>query len=330
LSSAEVSLIQSSSSSDRVSVIIPAYNVSGFIVEALDSVLAQTKPAHQVIVVNDGSPDTVELEAVLLPYRDRITYLVQENRGLSGARNTGLRAATGDFISLLDADDFWLPNYLEEQVGYLKQHPEHDLVYCDALFFGASVHDGVRYMDLCPSDGEASSTALISRRCHVFVAVTARASVLAGLGFDESLRSCEDFDCWLRLTAAGHSIGYQRKVLVHYRKHAASLSADPTRMAEYNLKVLHQSIPLWPQNSEEVRLLKEAIASKQAELDTIRGKTALRRQDIPTAIASLQAANEHRKSLKVSAIIALMKVVPGLVRIGYGLRDRLFAAHREG
>jgi glycosyltransferase involved in cell wall biosynthesis len=316
-------------SSGRVSVIIPAYNVSSYIVEALDSVFAQTLAAHQVIVVNDGSPDTAELERAILPYRDRITYLVQENRGLSGARNTGLRAATGDLVALLDADDVMLPTYLEEQASYLGQHPEKDLVYCDALFFGASVHDGIRYMELCPSEGEASSDALISRRCHVFVAVMARTPVLAGLGFDESLRSCEDFDCWLRLTAAGHTIGYQRKVLIRYRKHAASLSADPGRMAEYNLKVLHQSLPLWPKSSEEVKLLNEAIAIKQSELDTIRGKLALTRQDIPTAIRFLKAANAYRRSAKVAVIIVLLRVMPGVVRLGYSVRDRLSPAHRE-
>ncbi len=315
-------------STGRVSIIIPAYNVASYIGEALDSVFAQTVPAHQVIVVNDGSPDTAELERILLPYRDRITYLVQENRGLSGARNTGLRAATGDFIALLDGDDIWLPTYIEEQIGYLNQHPEQDLVYCDAIFFGA-FQEGIRYMDLCPSNGEASSTALISRRCHVFVGVTARSSVLTKLGFDESLRSCEDFDCWLRLTAAGHRIGYQRKVLVRYRKHLESLSANPTRMAEYNLKVLNQSLSLWSPGSEEVKLLEEAIISKQVELETIRGKVALRQQDIPAAVAHFQAANTYKPNFKLAAVIVLLRLVPGIVRATYSFRARFSAAHRE-
>ncbi len=84
------------SGAERVSVIIPAYNVAPYIAQTLNSVFAQTKSAFEVIVVNDGSPDTAELEEVLRPFRDRIVYLKQENRGLSGARNTGIRAATGD------------------------------------------------------------------------------------------------------------------------------------------------------------------------------------------------------------------------------------------
>src|ERR1700756_654142 len=90
---------------ERVSVIIAAYNVAPYIAETLNSVFAQNKAAFEVIVVNDGSPDTAELEEVLRPFRDGIVYLKQENRGLSGARNTGIRAATGDLIALLDGDD---------------------------------------------------------------------------------------------------------------------------------------------------------------------------------------------------------------------------------
>jgi glycosyltransferase involved in cell wall biosynthesis len=103
------------SGAERVSVIIPAYNVAPYIAETLKSVFGQTKSAFEVVVVNDGSPDTTELEEVLRPFRDRIVYLKQENRGLSGARNTGIRVATGDLIALLDGDDVWMPQYLETQ-----------------------------------------------------------------------------------------------------------------------------------------------------------------------------------------------------------------------
>lgn len=126
-------------------MIIPAYNVAPYIKETLDSVFAQTYPFYETIVVNDGSPDTLALEAILEPYRDRIVYITQENRGLAGARNTGLRAAAGSFVALLDADDLWLPNYLEEQVRYLSEHPERDLVYCDAEFFGEDISQAPSY-----------------------------------------------------------------------------------------------------------------------------------------------------------------------------------------
>lgn len=312
-----------------MSVIVPAYNAAAYIKDTLDSVFAQTYPSFEIIVVNDGSPDTAALEELLLPYRDRIVYLKQENRGLSGARNTGLRAATGSMVALLDADDIWMPDYLEEQTTFLREHPEYDLVYCNARFFGESIYDGKEYMDVCRSDGEATSAAIISRRCHVFVSVTARTEVLKRFGFDESLRSCEDFDCWLRLSAAGHKIGYHRKVLVRYRKHSASLSANPTWMADYNLRVLTNALALWPEGSEEVKLLLEAKKNKAAERETIQAKLALRNQNTRVAIAHLKSANSYYKSAKISAIISLLKIAPALVLGLFKIRGLLFRAHRE-
>src|SRR5438105_6635392 len=148
------------SGAERVSVIIPAYNVAPYIAETLKSVFAQTKPAFEVIVVNDGSPDTEKLEEVLDPFLDRIVYLKQENRGLSGARNTGIRAAKGDLIALLDGDDLWLPEYIQTQTDFLRRHPKYDLVYCNAVFFGDPAYEGRQFMDICSSLGEVTPAAI--------------------------------------------------------------------------------------------------------------------------------------------------------------------------
>ena len=317
----------------RVSVIIPAYNVARYLPETLRSALAQTVPPYEVLVINDGSPDTPALEAALAPFLAKapgqLRYLVQENRGLSGARNTGLRAATGNLIALLDGDDLWEPTYLERQIAHLAAHPELDVVYCNALFFGDSIYAGQDYMTVCPSVGEPTPAALLARRCHVFVSVLARAAVLKQLEFDETLRSSEDFDCWLRLTAAGYRIGYHRDILVNYRKHRASLSADPTWMAQANLKVLRNAATLWPADSTEGRLLAEATARKSAELSTIRGKQALADRDIPAALTHLEAANTFYKSPKLQAVLTALRTAPGLVRALFTLRGRLVRVHRD-
>jgi len=325
------------SSSPRVSVIIPAYNVARYLPETLHSALAQTVPPHEILIINDGSPDTPALEAALAPFLaelsvttpTRIVYLVQENRGLSGARNTGIRAATGDLIALLDGDDLWEPLYLERQLAHLAAHPELDVVYCNARFFGDSIYAGQDYMTVCPSVGEPTSAALLTRTCHVFVSVLARAAALKQLEFDEALRSSEDFDCWLRLTAAGFRIGYHRDVLVNYRKHRASLSADPTWMAQSNLKVLRNAAILWPPDSTEGKLLAAATARKSAELSTIRGKQALANRDIPAAVTHLQAANDFYKSSKLRAILSALRTAPGLVRALFTLRGRVLRVHRD-
>lgn len=312
-----------------VSVIIPAYNAAPYIKESLDSVFAQTYRNFELIVVNDGSPDTPALEDVLAPYREHIVYLKQENRGLAGARNTGLRAAAGDLVALLDADDIWLPNYLEVQAAYLEEHPEYDLVYCNAKFFGDHLHDGREYMDVCDSRGEATASAIITRRCHVFVAITARREVLASLLFDESLRSCEDFDCWLRFTAAGHRIGYHRKVLVRYRKHGASLSANAISMAEHSLRVLTKSLTLWPPESREHQDLLAARAKRAADFEIVKAKIALQERLVSDAISHIETANEFFKSSKLVALVALLRVVPAPVIALVRMRGSLFRAYRD-
>ena len=110
---------ESRAGSPLVSVIIPAYKAAGHIVSAIESVLAQTFSDHEIIVINDGSPDTSQLLEVLSPYRDRIRYLEQPNQGPSGARNTGIRAARGTYVAFLDSDDSWSPSYLGEQIRLL-------------------------------------------------------------------------------------------------------------------------------------------------------------------------------------------------------------------
>src|SRR5690242_21639427 len=111
-----------SSEPPLVSIIMPAYRVAAYISRALDSILAQTFTDYEIIVVNDGSPDTEELEQVLAPYGERIVYIKQANAGPSGARNTAIRQARGAWLAFLDADDYWEPNFLARQMAFFDQH----------------------------------------------------------------------------------------------------------------------------------------------------------------------------------------------------------------
>ena len=281
-------------------------------------------------MVNDGSPDTPLLEQALLPYRDRILYLIQKNRGLSGARNTGIRAASGALIALLDGDDLWLPNYLEVQTGFLSEHPEYDVVYCNAEFFGDSPEAGIIYMNLCPSRGEADFEALVRRDCHVFVSVTARREALEAVGpFDESLRSCEDFDLWLRLTAAGHRIGYHPKILVHYRKHRESLSANPIRMGEYSVTVLTNALARCLPGTPRATMVASALAKRQAEVQLLRCKRALIDRNTVDALGFLSSANLYYRSAKLQVIMLLLRFMPEVVRSFYLVRSRTIFRGRE-
>jgi glycosyltransferase involved in cell wall biosynthesis len=111
----------------KITVAIPAYNAEPYLREALDSVLAQTCKPHEIIVVNDGSHDRTE--EIALSYGSSIRYIKQENQGLSGARNTAIREASGDWIALFDSDDVMLPEKLERQTRVIEENPNLMLVY---------------------------------------------------------------------------------------------------------------------------------------------------------------------------------------------------------
>src|SRR5215831_9468158 len=122
-----------------VSVVIPTYNNARFLPEALDSLLGQTYRDFELIVVDDGSTDdTLE---VLKPYRHLIRYVRKENGGPASARNLGIRHASGELIAFQDADDIWLPDKLQLQVDYLREHPEVGLVFSGSIFFGTETRN---------------------------------------------------------------------------------------------------------------------------------------------------------------------------------------------
>ena len=119
-----------------VSVIIPAYRASADIADALASVFAQTFVSYEVIVIDDGSPDAVDLKAAMEPYRSRLYCIEQPNRGPGAARNAGIRASRGKLIAFLDADDRWAPQFLARQIAFLEGTESCAMVYCDALLSG--------------------------------------------------------------------------------------------------------------------------------------------------------------------------------------------------
>jgi GT2 family glycosyltransferase len=307
-----------------VSVIVPAYRVTESIAATLDSVWAQTFTDYEIIVVNDGPPDTEELESVLAPYRDRIVYLRQENQGLSGARNTGIRAARGKYIAPLDADDMWDPERLAAQVAVLEAEPPIDLVYADARIFGDLPEAGKTVMDLCPSAGEVTFERLVARQCTVHVCVTVcrrEALIRAGL-FDPDLRRVEDIDMWLRISRQRHRIVYQRRVLGSYRRRAGSLSSDRVAMLEAFLTVLAKAASEPQLTAAQREAVAHQCAVERASLDLERGKRAFLAGDAEGAVRHLTQARAQRKSLKLAAVLMLLRVTPSFLRTLYQWRYR--------
>jgi glycosyltransferase involved in cell wall biosynthesis len=233
-----------------VSVVIPSYNSARFVAGAIDSALAQTYWPLEIVVVDDGSTDNTA--EVLAPYGDRIRVLRQENRGLAGARNCGLRAAKGDLIALLDADDQWLPEKLEKQVALLGD-PDVGLVHCAFWHWRPDTDERIRrdligraryvgdcYERLFTANGVLPSTALFRRACLD----------RAGL-FDERLRSVEDLDLWYRM-ARHFRFAYVDEPLALYRLHGDSLTQNKLRMWRSELIVTHKQLAADPEYRQRV------------------------------------------------------------------------------
>ena len=296
-----------------VSVIIPAYKVAPFIGETLQSVFAQTFTDYEVIVVNDGSPDTLEFETALQGYRERILYIEQENRGAAAARNRGLRSASGELVAFLDGDDLWSPTYLEEQVKFIKSSGR-DLVYADALIIGDSPLAGRTFMETAPSEGEVTARSLLNATCNVITSgVLARKQPILASGlFDETLRNSHDFDLWVRLAKQGARLTFQRKVLLQYRCHDNSLSGDSINNVVRQLRVYEKarrSYDLTPEESADVSRMVENL---QAELELETGKMHLLNKNFAEARISLTKANRHYRKLKLSFLILLLHISPRL------------------
>lgn len=313
-----------------VTVVIAAYNASHYISQALDSVKAQTFTNYEVIVVNDGSDDREELERVLNSHPLPITYLFQENRGVSAARNAAINIAKGEFYAQLDADDQWTPDYLEVQLQILRHHPDAVLVYPNAIIVGAAGEPGPEFMKITPSEGEVNFERLVAQQCTVMTCVTARLSAIKDVGmFDESLRRCEDFDLWLRIVKSGGRIIYHRKVLALYRRHAGSLSSSRITMIRHLLTVFEKASRTLNLSSAEREALNNQIEHNRALLLLFEGKHALRSGGATTALVNFKQANEYLRSPKLVLVIFLLRHVPRLVIWTYVNRERLLMSKRD-
>lgn len=220
----------------RVSVILPTYNRGWILEQAVDSVLDQDYANIKLIVVDDGSTD--DTGHLLSMFKNRITVIRQANRGVSAARNTGIRAATGELIALLDSDDAWLPGKVAAQVAFFKEHPDALICQTEEIWIrnGVRVNPGKRHRKQAGMIFERSlALCLVSPS-----AVMMQRSLLDEVGlFDESLPACEDYDLWLRI-AWRHPIHLiDRPLIVKRGGHDDQLSRMP-ELDKYRIQSIVQ------------------------------------------------------------------------------------------
>lgn len=218
-----------------VSIIIPTYNRSSFLLEAVGSVLQQTFKDFELIVVDDGSTDgTAE---ALKKDKDRLTVHYQANQGVSAARNQGLRLARGRWIAFLDSDDLWLPKKLETQMGFFSRHEEAVISQTEEIWVrnGRRVNPQKKHQKYS-GDIFAPSLDL----CLVSPsAVMIKRDVFDAVGFfDESLPACEDYDLWLRISAQWPVYLINQPLIIKQGGHPDQLSRTIPTLDRYRIQSL--------------------------------------------------------------------------------------------
>jgi glycosyltransferase involved in cell wall biosynthesis len=307
-----------------ISIVIPAYNAAADIRTALESVFAQTFSDYEVIVVNDGSPDTPALEAALTPYRNRITYLRQANSGPSGARNQAIRHAAGELIAFLDSDDEWMPGYLERQVRELRSVPGTVLVYSDGVIVGGAL-DGKRLMAVTPSHAMVTTERLIAEECVVLTscAVARRDALVAAGMFDERFRRSEDAHLWLRLSLNGGRMSWHRHALVRHRRRPGSLSDDRPAMLKAYADVLEDLEARFPFTPAQRSLIHRQIARRRAWMAREEGRRLFLEGRYPEAASALASARRlepaRTSQLRLGLLRAGIQLAPRLLRRAYAL-----------
>lgn len=301
------------------SIVIPAYNAAHLIVDALTSVFAQTINNYEMIVVNDGSPDTPQLEQALQPYLNDIIYIRRPNGGPAAARNSGILAAKGEYIAFLDSDDQWLPTHLAEMSEVLQNDPTLDLVYGDAVNFGNLAEEGATTMGANPSEGRATFESLVLCKCTVVSStVVARRQALIDAGlFDENFVQGEDFDLWARVAYHGGRIDYRKHIHARRRIHNGNLTNDTIASFGGQVRALRKlmnelDLPeyLRKQMQVEVEKCDAAMALQKCKQDLV-----AERYD--EAVNELRRANAAYRSRKLQVVLYLMRTMPRLVRHMY-------------
>ena len=242
------------------SIIIPTYNDGKVVCDAIDCSLRQTYDNLEIIVVDDGSDDGTE---VLLKsrYGDGIKYIHQENKGLSSARNTGIRHASGKYLQFLDADDLILDIKISIQIELMREISGIAVAYCD--YVRSDIEDpAITYgrmspllQDERPFDDlmmKWETKLSIPPHCFLFDAAIFREY---GVAFDESLPNHEDWECWMNVFALDPKVVFVELPLADYRRRRDSMCVNRLKMREGYLSAIDKQIEKNNSNNDVVRKL---------------------------------------------------------------------------
>jgi hypothetical protein len=289
------------------SVAIAAYQAADTIAEAVESALAQTLPPHEIVVCDDGSTD--DLDAALAPYRDKIVLLRKENGGEGSAKNAAARAASGEFLAVLDADDAYLPERLEALAQLAVARPDLDILCTDAVLEvdGEIVE---RFGEGCAFAVEDQDVAILER-CFCIASAYRRTTLLEIGGFDEALRTGSDWDCLIRLMmGVGASAGLVDEPLYRYRIHRGAVTADRIATLRDRLTLLERVGKRADLSAGQHAALARSLARQRAALILTEAEAALRSGSQDARTQALAVAREPRIPLRSRAAALAAALAP--------------------
>ena len=294
-------------SNPKVSIIVPCYNYARFIPETLECLKKQTHTNWECIVVDDGSSD--DSRAVVKPFVDqdaRYKYIYQDNTGLPGARNTGIKNATGDFIQFLDSDDLLEPKKLELQLKAFQENPEADIVYSGLRYFQDGKPNELRYsMDWRNRPWTLNKSGKGSTLLKHFVTSCIimppmpllRKEALEKTGlFKRDLRSCEDWEFWFRCARLDLNFVYQGapETLSLMRMHDTSMTRNRVTMLSSIIEVRE----LMNESIDDPNLIKwnnKLILNDKLEMAVVK----LQHESEESAISYLKNLKAEASSIRV-------------------------------
>jgi Glycosyl transferase family 2 len=285
------------------SIVIAAYQAAATIAEAVESALTQTMAPLEVIVVDDGSTD--DTQDALASYGEQIIRVRQENRGAPAAKNVGIRKSTGDFVSILDADDVYEPERIAALTELATERPDLDILMTDAyLEVGTEVVG--RFCEHTPF-AVAEQNLAIFERCFFATPAVRRETMIAIGGFDESMPMGEDWECWIRLLHEGSLSGLVDEPLMRYRMGGPSLTANRVASLRSRVTVLERASRL-DLSAEERRALARYLPRRRRRALLAEAEQALRegRADARQRAMKVAFAASMSPSVRVAALAAVL------------------------
>ena len=276
-----------------VSIVMPTYNCAAYLPESIESILAQTYDAYEIVVIDDGSSDNTKL--VLEPYSEKIRYIdLGRNEGLPTARNLGIQSAKGEYVAFLDADDIWMPEKLKMSIDQFLKNPDAGMVYSKHINIDSKSQFLEGKIRRTLPSGNIFLQLFFEQNFIICSSVVVRKEVFNKTAlFDFELENCQDWDMWLRIAFYYKAIGIDVP-LVKYRHSSKSLSKNRDNVLKYQKVIIDKIYTMFKDSDNGIsgKMYKKRLAAHYAKI----GRHYMRTGD-------KAAAREHfRLSLKMDPI----------------------------